>query len=429
VRLSWVIAAALAAGACAEGAARDTVTLELANWASYLEAELEERVLDEFERRHPDVRVVQQSAGTGQAEYRERILTSVAGGAPPDVFLLDNIDVPAFADRDVLLDLRPFLGRVGVDLARYDSTVLSIFRRGDAVVALPKGFTPMVVAYNRDLFDRAGLPYPTDDWTWDDFRRVARALTRDTDGDGVVDQWGAAFDRRVFVWNSWVLAGGGDLLCPDGRRASGCLDSPATVAALRWYTDWVTRDSIVPRFGTLRRSLGDNLRLFFTGRVAMITAGHFWVPNLRPHVEAGRLRVGFAPIPHRVGAAPATVIYASGLAVPAAAPHRKPSVTLAAFLADSFALATRTAGGLELPSLTAALAAAAAADTLGWTAVFRRAAARGRVPWGARIREWREIEAVLPDLIDRITLRGEDPAAAARAVARQVDRILAGRAR
>ena len=369
--------------------------------------------------------MTQQSAGTGQAEYRERILTSMAAGTPPDVFLFDNIDVPAFLDRRAVLDLAPFLPRVGVDPARYDSTVLSIFRRGAAVYALPKGYTPMVVAYNKDLFDRAGLPYPTDDWTWDDFSRIARLLTRDTDGDGQVDQWGTYYDRRVFLWLPWIWSGGGDVLCADGRSASGCLDSPTSIAALRWYTGWVTTDSVVPRAYNLRRTLGDNLRLFSSGRVAMLTAGHFWIPNLRPYLEQHRLRVGFVEIPHRAGFPPRTVIYASGFAVPVGVAHRRLSVELAAALADSAAQSVRAAGGLELPSLTGAAAALAVRDTLGWEAEFLRASAHARAPWGARIAEWREVEALLPDMMDQITLAGVDPAVAAHAMAKRLDRLLA----
>lgn len=369
--------------------------------------------------------VVQQSAGTGQAEYRERILTSMAAGTPPDVFLFDNIDVPAFLDRRVVLDLAPFLPRVGVDLTRYDSTVLSIFRRGSAVYAVPKGYTPMVVAYNKDLFDRAGLPYPTDDWTWDDFSRIARLLTRDTDGDGRIDQWGTYYDRRVFLWLPWFWSGGGDVLCPDGRSASGCLDSPTSIAALRWYTGWVTRDSVVPRAYNLRRTLGDNLRLFSSGRVAMLTAGHFWIPNLRPYIEQHRLRVGFVEIPHRAGFPPVTVVYASGFAVPVGASHRRLSVELAAMLADSVTQSVRAAAGLELPSVTGAAAALAARDTLGWEVEFLRASAHARAPWGARIPEWREVEALLPDLMDQITIGGVDPAVAAHGMAKRLDRLLA----
>lgn len=417
-----VLAAAL--GACR--AREHQTVLELANWAEYREADLERQVLAPFEQSHPGVVVQQQSAGTGQAEYRERILTSIVAGRPPDVFLLDNIDVPAFTRRGVTLDLAPYLGRVGVDLSRFDSTVLGIFRSGPAVYALPKGYTPMVVVYNKTLFDRAGLPYPTDDWTWDDFLRVAKALTRDTDGDGKIDQWGAAYDRRVFLWIPWVWSGGGDVLCPDGTRASGCLDSPATIEAIRWFTGWVTRDSIVPRAFNLRRSLGDNQRLFNSGKVAMMTTGHFWIPMLRPYVADGHLRVGFVEIPHRAGAAPQTVIYASGFAVPATAPHRKLSIELAAYLADSLAQAIRTAGGLELPTLGGTAQAVTTADTSGWEAVFLRASRHARVPWGARIERWREVEAALPDMMDRITLEHVDPQVAARDMARQLDRLLAG---
>lgn len=411
-------------GCTERGMAGDRVSLEIANWAEWREAGIENRVLRAYERLYPGARVVQQSAGTGAAEYRERILTSMAGGVPPDVFLLDNIDVPAFVDRGTLLDLAPYLPRLGVDLARYDSTVLGIFRRGTAVYALPKGYTPMVVVYNKELFDRAGIPYPADDWTWDDFIRVAKRLTRDTDGDGQVDQWGTYLDRRPFVWVPWIWAGGGDVLCADGRQASGCLDAPGTIAALRWYTGWATRDSIVPRVHTLRRSLGDNLRLFYTGKIAMLTAGHFWLPNFRPYVEEGRLHVGFAEIPHRAGFPPATVIYASGYAVPRVGPHRKRSVELAVFLADSLAQTIRAEAALELPSIPAAAAALAARDTLGWERVFLRAAAHGRAPWGARIERWREVEAMLPDIIDRVTLADVDPAVAARDLARALDRIL-----
>jgi multiple sugar transport system substrate-binding protein len=403
----------------------DRTVLELANWAEYREADLETRVLAPFEDAHPGVVVQQQSAGTGQAEYRERILTSIVAGTPPDVFLLDNIDVPAFTSRGVTIDLSPYLRRLGVDLTRYDSMVVGIFRRGEAVYALPKGYTPMVMAYNKELFDRADVPYPSDDWTWDDFLRVAKALTRDTDGDGQIDQWGTAFDRRVFLWMPWLWSGGADVLCADGTRASGCLDAPASVEAIRWYTNWVTRDSIVPRAFNLRRSLGDNLRLFQTGKVAMLTTGHFWIPMLRPAVAEGRLRIGFVEIPHRAGAASQTVIYASGFAVPATARHRKLSIQLALFLADSAAQAVRAAGGLELPTLTAAADAVVAADTSGWEAVFVRANRHARVPWGARIERWREVEAALPDLMDRITMQGVDPRIAAREMAQRIDRMLA----
>jgi multiple sugar transport system substrate-binding protein len=413
------LALALLGGCTAD----DATTLRLSSWADDIEQQLENRNLREFEAREPDVRVVNDAIST-QAEYREQVLTSIAAGAPPDVFLLDNIDVPAFASRDVLLDLGPLARRVGLDTTAIDPRVRGIFTWQGRLVAFPKGYTPMVLVYNRRLFREAGVSEPGPDWTWDEFMAAARALTRDTDGDGRVDQWGTVFDRRAFLWMPWLWSGGGDVLCPDGRSASGCLDSPATVAALDWYIGWVTRDSIVPRIATLRRSLGDQFRLFNSGRVAMMTTGHFWVPRFRPYVEQGRLDIGFAPIPHRTGVSPVTVVYAAGWAVPANAPRRKLAVELAAWLADTAAERRRADQGLELPAIARLGSEVAARDTLGWESVFLTAMAGARAPWGARVRGWREVEDRLPAALDEVLLGGQSLQAALGRAAKDIDAVL-----
>src|SRR3989442_495552 len=205
-----------------------------------------------------------------------------------------------------------------------------------------------MVVYNRDLLDRAAIPYPTDDWTWDEFLRMAQLLTRDRDGDGRIDQWGAGFDRRPSFWVAWIWAGGGDVLCPGGRRASGCLDAFAAVGAIRWYGGWVTRWGIAPRPHEPNASGVEIARLFTAGRIAFMTVGHDAVRALRSQVAAGRLRVGFAPVPHRAGVPAATLLYATGYAVPAGGLRRKTRVELAADLAHPPPHAARGAAGIEL---------------------------------------------------------------------------------
>jgi multiple sugar transport system substrate-binding protein len=398
--------------------------VELLHRADDGAAQLEDQLLTPYRARHPGLQVVPHNAALSQAEYRRLLLTATAGDALPDVFQLDDVDVPALADRGGALDLAPYLSRVGVDLARYNPEVLAIFRRGAALYALPRGYAPLMVVYNRDLLDRAAIPYPTDDWTWDEFLRTAQLLTRDRDGDGRIDQWGAAFDRRPSFWLPWIWAGGGDVLCSDGRRASGCLDAPATVAAIRWYGGWVRHRGIAPRPHDPGNSGVEIARLFAAGRVAFMTVGHGGVRGLQASVAAGRLRVGFAPIPHRAGVPPATVLYATGYAVPARALRRKAGVELAADLTDSLPDVARGEAGIELPAVTAAAQEVAAADTLGWEAAFLRAAAHGRPGWGARVAQWREVEAELADLMDRVAVGGANPGRAARATARELDRLL-----
>ena len=155
-----------------------------------------------------------------------------------------------------------------------------------------------------------------------------------------------------------------------------------------------------------------------------MTVGRDAVRGLRAAVAAGRMRVGFAPIPHRAGVPPATVLSASGYAVPARALRRRAAVELAAELTDSLPDAARGEAGIELPAVAATAQEVAAADTLGWEAAFRRAATHGRPAWEGRVAQWREVEAELADLMDRVTVGGADPARAARATARELDRLL-----
>src|SRR3989441_1222908 len=345
-RMRRALASLAALAACGWAGAPDRrgqVRLEAVTGADYLETRIERRVLEPYLAANPGIGIVERGAGTFPTGYRERILASLAAGSPPDVFRLDQDDVPALANGRVALDLTPYLDRVGADLDCFNQTALGIFTRGDAVLALPTGYTPIVVAYNKDLFDRAGIAYPADGWTWDDFKRIAHRLTRDTDGDGRIDQWGAYFDRRVFAALPWIWSGGGDVLCSEGRWASGCLDAPRTIEAIRWYTRWVTTDSIAPRppspgTGTQGGGGADDVRLFYTGKLAMVTAGPAWGPGPR--------------------------------------------------------------------------------------AAFLRAARHGRVPWSARVEQWREVEAAFSDLLDRIVVAQEDPAIAVHDAAQQLDGLL-----
>jgi ABC-type glycerol-3-phosphate transport system substrate-binding protein len=156
----------------------------------------------------------------------------------------------------------------------------------------------------------------------------------------------------------------------------------------------------------------------------MLAVSHARVPAMRRWTSAGGPHVGFVALPHRPDFPPATVLIASGYAVPALGPRRKLAVELVAALTDSFAGRMRGEAGLELPAMPSVAGQLAARDTLGWEATFLRAAEHGRLPWSARIGGWEAIEAALPDLLDRIVVGGDDADAVARDMARRLDRLL-----
>jgi hypothetical protein len=242
---------------------------------------------------------------------------------------------------------------------------------------------------------------------------MAKGATRDSDRDGPSIN-GPEMDRRVSSWLAWVWAGGGDVLCADGKRRQD-VSIPRHDRGPELVRQLVT-SRIAPR---PRRTAG--LRLL-AGKVAMLTVGHSAIPQIRSRAAAGTVRVGFTTIPHRAGVTPVTVLCATGFAVPALALRRKLAVELVASLTDSLAGRLRGEAGLELPALSSVAAALAAGDTLGWEAAFRGSALHGRIPWEARVSRWGEVETALAGLMDSILeapIRG-----AAHDMALQLDRLL-----
>lgn len=417
------LAAILAVGLLACGGDDRAVVLRMTSWQTPAENALDLPAIRAFEAAHPGVRVENEPV-SNQAEYREKVITSIASGAPPDVFLLDGIDVPAFVESGAMLDLRPFAGRVGIDLRDFYPSVLGMFSRGDAVFAFPKGFSPMVYYYNRALFDAAGLPYPRDGWTFAEFVATAKALTKDTNTDGVTDQWGTALVRFFYAWQGIVWSGGGDILSRDGRRATGALDGPATIAALEFLTSLVTTHRVAPPPNAFRAVSGSEARLFYSGRLALLPSGHWLIPNIRAQLATGKLRLGVVSFPRAPNAEVQTPLFASAWAVPRNTRHRRLAVELAAALTAPSAQWQRLSAGLELSAMDSVQRRFAAQDTLGLDAAFLRQVANGRPPWGATIATYREVEAQLPDIIDRVVIAGLPVAQAAAEVARRIDPVL-----
>ena len=417
-RAAILATAVLSAVACAPDGS-DAV-LRVALWAGGHELEIERQVADRYEALHPGVRVVLESAPNG---YEERLLTSIAAGRPPDVYLMDSPDIPTFVERGLALDLAPYQEALGFRPDSVFGQVADAFRRGGSMFALPKDFTPMVLYANRSVLAAAGVEdlLPAPGWTWTDFRRAAEAVTADTDGDGRKDVFGFDFPRNLYQWVPFVWSAGGDILAPGGSRAAGYLDGPEALEAYRFLTA-LAEDGLTP--GAQFVQQGDPAReaRFASGSQAFLLSGHWTLPVFRDLVEAGALDLAIVPIPHHPSRTAATsVLYASGWAVPPNAPNLRRAIDLAGFLASPEAQRVRARSGLAIPSRMDVAAEIAAADGTGVEDAFIALVEGARMTWGARVRDFSRIEALAVEIMDRRLVRGESLASSASDVARRID--------
>ncbi len=450
-----IACATLVLAAACSPAPPDPATLRVALWAGGHELEIEQQVAARYEALRPGTRVVLESAPNG---YEERLLTSIAAGHPPDVYLLDSPDIPTFVDRGLAVDFAPYREALGFRADSVFPQVLEAFTRGDAIFALPKDFTPMVIYANRAVLEGAGVgglagagasesegaggggdPGSDRDasagqaeasrsgpggWTWEDFRRAARAVTADGDGDGRPDVFGFDFPRNLYQWVPFVWSAGGDILGPDGTVASGFMDGPAALRAYAFLTG-LAEEGLTPGAQFVQR--GDPAReaRFASGGQAFLLSGHWTLPVFRDLVQSGALELEILPIPHHPSQPRETsVIYASGWAVPPNAANLRRAIDLAGFLASPEAQRIRARSGLAIPSRADVAAEIAAADTTGVEDAFIALVEGARVTWGAHVRDFSLVEALAVEIMDRRLLNGEALEESAGDVARRVDEVL-----
>ena len=247
--------------------------IEFATWGGTEDLAIYEDLIAEFESEHPDIDVVLNhipSAG----DYEQNLATLIAAGAAPDVFFINNISLPGFAAQDAFMPLGEFAD--DAFLEDFFPGHLDAFRYEGELMALPRDISNLVLFYNEDLFEEAGVETPSAEWTWDDFMAAAQELTKDTDGDGEIDQFGFGYSTYYLFWQPWVWSSGGRFFSDD--HAEFTLDEGAALEGLQYYVDLRCEANVAP---TSEQAAERNAAsMFADGDAAMIVDGRWRVAPL-----------------------------------------------------------------------------------------------------------------------------------------------------
>jgi len=200
-----------------------------------------------------------------------QVKTQLAGGTAADLYWVGNEDL-ALASEGVFLPLTDCLkdapAKSAGDVKDYYPDIISTATQDGVVYGLPWIAQPVVVYYNKALFDAAKMDYPKVGWTWDDFVKTAKALTKDTDGDGKVDQYGFTANGwpppQMFIWQA-----GGDVISDDLK--SSPLDSPEALEGLKFYLNLAYNPEVAPSADVIKDQGFD--AMFKAGKVAMFMGG------------------------------------------------------------------------------------------------------------------------------------------------------------
>jgi multiple sugar transport system substrate-binding protein len=278
------LAAAISLGACGGGddeESGDTTAsggepVEIEFWHGQTQgpAELLQEMIDEFNKTHPDVVVSKDSGGVNSDRMLQKVTAGLQADNYPDIAYIYGSDLANLAGGEQLVDLSEAIDNGDLDWDRFVDAGKEAVTVDDVPRAVPAFIDNLAVVYNKKIFDQAGVDYPTDDWTWDDFLATAAELN-DPDAGIAGFGWPGTGDEDT-TWRIWPLIWqqGGDIVSEDGDSVG--FDGPSGEAALGVVAQAAADDSVYidSTAGSERMQ-----QLFASGKMAMNVAGPYTLPE------------------------------------------------------------------------------------------------------------------------------------------------------
>ncbi len=216
-----------------------------------------------FEAQNPNIKVEYEAVGWN--DYFTKLQTVVASGKAPDTFELNYENFVTYASKDALYNMDALMADdKDFDASVFNKTALNAFKYDGSQYGLVESFSNVVLYYNKDLFDAAGLDYPDASWTWNDELAAAKKLT--DEGSGV---WGSYAPIQFWEFYKTIEQNGGKIFNEDKTQV--VIDSKENVETLTWMIDKINKHKITPSDAQMSgQSDGD---LFKAGKIAMLRTG------------------------------------------------------------------------------------------------------------------------------------------------------------
>ncbi len=235
----------------------------------------------------------------GSADYMTMLSTQLSGGADLDILTIK--DIPGYANlvkQNHLEPLKDFVNQESIDISLYGGAVEQI-ETNDEIFALPFRSDFWVIYYNKALFDQAGVDYPTNDMTFEEYDEIARKMTSGSGSDKV-------YGSHYHTWRSAVQLFG----ILDGKNS--VLDGEYEF--FKPYYEMILNqqnDGIVQDYATLKTSSTHYSGVFFKNQVSMMNMGSWFIATQIEKVNSGESlsdQWGIVKYPHAEGVEPGTTL-------------------------------------------------------------------------------------------------------------------------
>ncbi|MFC5788421.1 sugar ABC transporter substrate-binding protein [Agromyces tardus] len=328
-----VAVAALALSGCSADSADESgpVTITYTNFISNDGNEENlQTIVDAFEKENPDITV--EVTTLPYADYGTALQTDLAAGTVSDMFDIEYANYAQYQANGVLAELPV------ANPDAYRQSLLEAYQTDGTQYALPSSFSTVVLYYNSDLFDAAGLDYPTADWTWSDEQAAAEKLT-----DAAAGVWGDHQPVSFYEFYKVLAQNGGEFLDDSGTKVA--FNSPEGIEAAQWLVG--KSGTVMPTIEQGQGTPDFDTNLFKDGKLAMLHTG-IWVFGAVADVPFG-WDIAVEP----GNTEQASAVFSNAVGVSSGSKHPEAAAKFAEFLTSSDTMVqTRLDSGWELPPIS-----------------------------------------------------------------------------
>ena len=283
---------------CGCGIKDERTTIQFASWGSKSEVDIIKPMLLEFEKQN-DIKVEFMHI---PQNYFQKIHLLFASNTAPDVIFINNLYLPVYAN---------FLEEMKPSDVFYPQALEALSYNGK-LYAIPRDVSNLVIFYNKDLFDKKGVPYPSENWTFDEFLKTAQKLTDK-------NCFGISFEEEPLFYLPYLMSNGGGFYD---------VEKPESREAIQFYADLRKKYHVAPQKSeSASATMG---QMFLQQRLGMYLSGHWMVPKLR---EEADFRWDVAQFPKGTKGS-IVPLDASGWAVSKSSKHKNEALKLVEFLSS-----------------------------------------------------------------------------------------------
>ncbi len=248
------------------------ISLSFSFWGTPEEIRIIEDTLEPWIKDHPDVDLKLEHIP--YSGYQSKLLTRMASKTAPDVIFTENNVFIYFNQKNALLDLTSYIKKDNeFDINDFFPEIVERFTRDGKIYVIPRDIAPICcVYYNKNLFDSAGVSYPTDNWNMNEFLEISKKLTKKNKSGNII-QYG------FYTWNWWnfVYCFGGKFVDNVANPKKCILNTKEVINGLQFYKDLVYKYQVSPTPSVLAAG---PIEMFKTGKIAMICSGIWETPVL-----------------------------------------------------------------------------------------------------------------------------------------------------